>query len=150
MMMISTLRSRVVLLIAFVMLGGVLVTAASDPPDKTGPAPLAINIPLAREQLKLIDQVVSDMELLYRQGELGLTAPEFNLWSRRRVDALRASGASKAELVAALGQHLDRMKRYEAAVNAEYRNAKVDRKAMFAAQYERLEAEMLLNQEKAR
>ena len=115
------------------------------------PAPLEVNVPLAREQLKLIDQIIADMDRLYRNGELSAADPDFILWSRRRVDALRASGASKAELIAALDQHLMRTKNREAGVKIQHtKDATASRIDVLAAGYERLEAEMWLNQEKAR
>jgi hypothetical protein len=146
----STLRRHVSLLIALVVLSGALAPAAPEPPGTALPAPLEINIPLAKEQLKVIDQIVADLDHLYRGGERSATDPEIILWSRRRVDALRASGASKAELIVALEEHLVRTKKREARVKTQHSTAHASRMDVLAAGYERLEAEMWLNQEKAR
>ena len=147
----STLPRAASLLIALVVLSGALAPAAPEPPGKALPAALGINVPLAREQLKVIDQIVADLNQLYRGGERSATDPEIILWSRRRVDALRASGASKAELIAALEQHLVRTKEREARVKTQHtQGAGATRTDALAAGYERLEAEMRLNQEKAR
>jgi hypothetical protein len=123
---------------------------APAPPAKAPPEPLAANIALAREQLKLIDQIRADLDRLFRNGEAGLTDPRFKLWERRRVEALRATGAPKDVVVAELEQYIDLMKRQEAASKTEYERAVISRDVFLAAQYERLEAEMLLNQERAR
>jgi hypothetical protein len=147
----STLPRHASLWIALVVWGGVLAAAAPEPPGKALPAPLGINAPLAKEQLKVIDQIIADLDRLLRGGEIGATDPGFILWSRRRVDALRASGASKAELNAALDQHLVRTKNREAWVKIQYtKDATGSRMDVLAAQYDRLQAEMWLNQEQAR
>jgi hypothetical protein len=138
------------LMIAFLALVGALAPAAQEPPAKTPSAPLAANIPLAREQLTLIDQITADFDRLARGGELNLTDPRFKLWARRRVDALRATGAGKDRMVGELERYVDVMKKQESYWKGRFQRDEATRSDVLAAQYERLEAEMLLNQEKAR
>src|SRR5438067_2057845 len=101
--------------IAFLALAGALAFAAPEPPAKSPPEPLAVNIPLAQEQLKLIDQIVADLDRLWRGGELSLVRAGFDVWAQRRVEALRASGARKAEVVQACEEYVNQMKRVERA-----------------------------------
>jgi hypothetical protein len=126
-----------------------LVIAAVALCGGLAPAPPA-NIPLAKEQLKLIDQVMADLDRMYKNGETSLTDPAFKLWARRRLDALRASGATKDAMVAELARYVDFMKKQESAWRVLYERDQATRADIASAQYERLEAEMLLNQEKAR
>ena len=146
----SKYQRRVGLLIAAVALVGALAPAAPEPPANSAPEPLAVNKPLAAEQLKLIGLIVADMDRLVKGGQMTLGDPAINLWARRRVDALRATGASKAEMVAASEKYLDRMKIYENSRKGQYERDLATRADLLAAQYERLEAEMWLNQEKAK
>jgi len=146
----SMLPRHASLLIALVLSSGALAPAAPEPPGEPVPAALGINVPLAKEELKVIDQILADLDKLYRGGEIDGTQPGFILWSRRRVDALRASGASKDEIIVALGQHLDRTRKNEVIVKNQHEAAAASHIDMLAAQYERLQAEMWLNQEKTR
>jgi hypothetical protein len=132
-------------------LGGALVSAALEALGQGVPASIEINVPLAKEQLKIIDQILADLDKLFRGGERSATDREVILWSRRRVDSLRASGASRAQLIAALEQYLVRTRSRENSVRLlNTQDAGISRMDALAAEYDRLEAEMLLNQEKAR
>jgi hypothetical protein len=114
------------------------------------PETLAANIPLAREQLKVIDQIRADLDRRFENGELSATDAAFKLWARRRVEALRATGADKKAIVAALERYVDLLRKQESAWKVLWEKDQGTRVDFLAAQYERLEAEMLLNQEKAR
>jgi hypothetical protein len=146
----SSLERRASLVIAAAALCGALAPAPPEAAAKTLPGPLAANIPLAREQLKLIDQITSDLDRLYKNGELSLTAPSWRLWAWRRVEALRATGAAKDAMVAELERYFDFMTKQEAGWKSLHDRDQATRADVLAAQYERLEAQMLLNQEKAR
>jgi hypothetical protein len=146
----SRVERRASRVIAFVALGAALAPAPPESPAKSPPGPLEANIPLAREQLKLIDQITADMTRLYNNGEMSLTDPKWKLWARRRVEALRATGAAKDAMVAELERYIDFMKKQEAGWKTQYNRDQATRSDVLAAQYERLEAEMWLNQEKAR
>ncbi len=144
-------KKSVGLVLCITALAGALAPAPPESPTQGLPEPLAINIPLAREQLKLIDQIIAGMEAcVAKVGELSIANPQLNLWARRRVDALRATGAGKAEMVAALEGYVIRMKSFEGYQKALYKKETATHADILAAQCDRLEAEMLLNQEKAR
>jgi hypothetical protein len=148
----SKLQRRVSLLIIIVVaLAGAMAFVASGAPtpDQAQAKPLAVNKPLAEEQLKLIDQALAENDRLYRGGELSITSPAFTLWTRRRVDALRAAGAGKAEIVGALEQYVDRMKKCEGVMKELHQKDQATQADITDARYQRLEAEIWLNQAKA-
>src|SRR5947209_2253634 len=101
----SSIHHRVGLLIATIALAGALAPAAPQPVDP--------NKALAQEQLKLAQQALKDLDLLYKNGEVTLYDPRFTLWMRRRVEAILASGADKAEIVAALEGNVKRLRELE-------------------------------------
>jgi hypothetical protein len=148
----SKLQRRGGLLITVVALAGAMALAASEPPtpDQAQAKPLAVNKPLAEEQLKLIDQGLAELDHLYRGGEVSITSPAFTLWTRRRVDALRAAGAGKAEIVGALEKYVARMKSCEGWMKDLHQKDQATLADITDARYQRLEAEIWLNQEKAR
>jgi hypothetical protein len=133
---------RLGLAVVVVALVGALAPAA--------PEPLAVNKPLAEEQLKLIDQGLADLDRMLKGGEVGLTDPRFDRWERRRVDALRAAGAGKPAIIAALERYAKRMKDVEGYRKSLFEKDQGTRVETIEARYERLEAEIWLNQEKAR
>jgi hypothetical protein len=130
------------LVIALLALAGALAPAASES--------LAVNKPLAQEQLKLIDQALADLDRLHKGGEVSIDNPGFDLWERRRVESLRASGAAKAEMVAGLERYLNRMRNKERWAEELFKKDQRSRTDVLDAKYQRLEAEIWLNQEKAR
>jgi hypothetical protein len=128
---------------------------------KTAPAPtagaggaavpdLSANRALAREQLALIDNAVADLQRLARLGEIRFGDPAFSLWGRRRLEALRTAGAGKAEIVAALEKYVDGMKTEEAMAQTMYKDGQLTRVDLYDIQFRRREAEVWLNDEKAR
>jgi hypothetical protein len=138
-------------IVSFALVGSMAPAApGSSASGKDAPVPLAVNKPLAEEQLKLIDQAITDLDRLFKNGEVGIIDPEFNVWTRRRVEALRAAGSEKATIVAALERYVQRLKDTEKYTNALYQKAQTSRLNAIESQYQRLEAEMWLNQEKAR
>jgi hypothetical protein len=138
----SKLHRRGGLLIAAVALAGALAPAA--------PGPMAENKPLAEEQLKLIDQGLAVLDRMYKGGEVSLDGPGISRWERRRIDALRAAGAGKKEVIAALERYLKRMKDVEGYKQTLLERDQCSRVDLLDARYERLEAEIWLNQENAR
>jgi hypothetical protein len=123
-------------------LAGSLAPAA---PEKNDP-----NVALAREQLKVIERAFEDMDRLTSGGHLNLTNPKYTFWGQRKLDALRAAKVSKNEMIAALTEYLERMKKHETNVNRAHQAGNADLLDVRDAQYLRLEAEIWLNQEKAR
>jgi hypothetical protein len=146
----SRFERRASLVIAAVALCGALAPAPPESPAKAPSEPLAANIPLAKEQLRLIDQITADLDRSYKSGEVGLTSPGFKLWARRKIDALRSTGAGKEAIVAELEHYVAFMRKQESAWKTLYKQNEATRIDAAAAQYDRLEAEMWLNQEKAR
>lgn len=130
------------LAIALFALAGSLAPSASEP--------LTVNKPLAQEQLKLIDQALADLDRLIKGGEVSVTNSSFDLWERRRVETLRASGAGKAEMVAGLERYLNRLRNQERWTEELWKKDQATHTDFLDARYRRLEAEIWLNQEKAR
>jgi hypothetical protein len=125
----------------------IVLAGAVAPAEK----PLAdANRALAKEQLKLARRALGDLDQLFKGGEVSIDDPRFIVWQRRQVEALRASGAPKAEIVAALEVYLKRMKDLEQVARRRLEQAVVDRVSVHEAAYRVLEAEMWLSQEKAR
>lgn len=138
---------RLVLGIATLALAGSFAPAAQEP---RGAAASAQNQALAKEQLKLIDKVFDDLQTLFRGGEISVSDARFAVWGRRRVEALLASGAKPAERIAALEKYVDLMKKNEDYAKRAHERAQATRVDVADAQYRRLEAEMWLNEEKAK
>ena len=83
-------------------------------------------------------------------ARIGLADPSFSLWGRRRLETLRKTGAGKAEIVAALEKYLNSLKEDEAIAKAQYQSARATRVDVYDVQFRRMEAEIWLNEEKAR
>jgi hypothetical protein len=122
----------------------------APPPKGEAPPGVPPNRALAREQLDLIDRALSDLNRLAKGGELSLSNPSFALWRRRKLDALRESGAGKAEIVAELEKYAAFMKDQERYASQAYRTDTMSRPDLTDVQYRRIEAEIWLNQERSR
>ncbi len=130
-------------------------------PAKTAPPPapsakaaagldVSVNQALAQKQVALIDQVLSIIRKLAQNGRIDLNNPSIDLWEHRRLEALRRAGAGKAEMIEALEKYLDRAKQDEAIAEALRAQARATIIPALDAQFRRLEAEIWLNEEKAR
>ncbi len=108
------------------------------------------NRALARQQLALIDQAFSVVDHLARNGRLSIADPSLSLWGSRRLEALRKAGAGKAEIVAALEKYINDLKQHEAIAEARVASARGTQVEVYDVQFRRLEAEIWLNEEKAR
>jgi outer membrane protein TolC len=128
--------------LAIVALAGALAPAAPQPPDP--------NKALAKEQVKLARQALQDLDLMHKSGEVALWDPKFALWERRQVEAIRAAGATHAEFVEALEAYVKRLKQLERLMELGLQKDQLSRLDLDDAKYRVLEAEMWLNQEKAR
>lgn len=111
---------------------------------------LTVNQALAREQLALIDQALEVLRRLIKDGRISLSDPRFSLWERRRLETLRKAGAGKAEIVAALEKYVKTMKEDEALAKAMHESARGNMVDVYDARFRRMEAEIWLNEEKAR
>jgi hypothetical protein len=111
---------------------------------------LAANRALAREQLALIDQALAMLDRLYQSAKIRFSDPHFSLWARRKIETLRKAGAGKAEIVAALESYINRLKQEEAVTENEHQFARATQVDVHDVRFRRLEAEIWLNEEKAR
>ncbi len=129
--------------------------AKNAPPPKAGaggaavPA-IAANRALASEQLAVIDQALAMLDRLYETSTIRLTDPRFSLWARRKVETLRKAGAGKAVIVAALESYINRLKQQEAVIENDHRSARATQFDVEDVRFLRLEAQIWLNEEKAR
>jgi hypothetical protein len=127
---------------------------------KTAPVPTAVagtagpeieaNRALARKQLALIDGALADLHQLTQDARVELDDPRFSLWGRRRLETLRKTGAGKAELVAAIEKYIDGLKVEEALAVQKLQAARGTRVGVYDVHFRRMEAEIWLNEEKAR
>jgi RNA polymerase sigma-70 factor (ECF subfamily) len=149
---------------------GVAVHGRQDPnpegapkPAKTATAPTptlgsklpgasvaAANQALYKEQLAIVDRRLDNAWKLIQAHRLSFSDSTLYLWEHRRLDILRKSGASKAEIVAALEKYLDHAKQWEAWTEDRKQKAQGTELAVEEARFHRLEAEIWLNEEKAR
>jgi hypothetical protein len=130
------------LLLGICALAAVLAPAASQAPDRKKS--------LAREQLALARQALQSLDQMYRSGDVPLEEASIAVWERRQVEAVRDAGTSRAEFIAALERYVTRMRNRQQIVEERHRAAGAAFVGVLDAKYRVLEAEMWLNQEKAR
>jgi hypothetical protein len=118
--------------------------AAPAVPDR------AANRALARQQLALIDEAESLLHSLAQNARVEIDTGTFGLWGRRRLEALRNAGAEKAEIVAALEKYINNVKELEAIAKAQKEAARATSLGVYEMRFLRIEAEIWLNEEKAR
>jgi hypothetical protein len=119
-------------------------TAAAAPPD------LAANRALAREQVVLAEQALDALYRLARNARVELNSPHFDLWEHRRIDAFRKTGAGKAEIVAALEKSIEMLRAEEVLAQSRKAAARGTQVEIYDIQYRIKEAQIWLNEEKAR
>ncbi len=124
--------------------------ARTAAPPKAGLSDIEANKALARQQLALIDRAEANLYELVRVGGVGMSDPAFSLWRHRRLEALRKAGAGKAESVAALEKYLRQSKEDEARAETMRARYEITQHEVLDVRYRRLEAEIWLNEEKAR
>ena len=98
----------------------------------------------------MIDQALAMLDRLYETSTIRLTDPRFSLWARRKVETLRKTGAGKAVIVAALESYINRLKQQEAVIENDHRSARATQFDVEDVRFLRLEAQIWLNEEKAR
>ncbi len=111
---------------------------------------MAANRAMAREQLALIDKAWAMVHRLARNGGLSLADPSLSLWGGRKLETLRKTGAGKAEIVTALEEYINILKEDEAIAEAKLKSARYTQFEIYDVQFRRMEAEIFLNEEKAR
>ena len=111
---------------------------------------MAANRAIAREQLALIDKALATLHQWYENAQISFSDPSFSLWGRRRLETLRKAGAGKAEIVAALEKDINSLKEEEAMTKGRFQVGQVTQVEVYDVQFRRMEAEIWLNEEKAR
>ncbi len=111
---------------------------------------LAANRALARQQVALVDQAWATLNQMGRNARISIADPSFSVWGRREVETLRKAGAGKAEMVAALEKYISTLKEHEAIANVRREAARGTLVEVYDVQFRQLEAEIWLNEEKAR
>lgn len=127
--------------------------AAAPPPStaEAGVGPVTeANRALAREQLALIDETWDMLHRMVRSKRLNIADAHFELWGRRKLEMLRKAGAGKAEIVASLEKYVDTLKEDEILAKDLFENARSTKTALNDVKFRRIEAQMWLNEEKAR
>jgi hypothetical protein len=132
---------RVGVLLGICALAAVLAPAASQAPDRKKS--------LAQEQLTLARQALQSLDQMYKNKE-PFDEARIAVWERRQVEAVRDAGTSRAEFIAALEGYVKRMRDRQGIVEERQRAARAYFVDVLDAKYRVLEAEMWLNQEKAR
>jgi hypothetical protein len=110
----------------------------------------AANRALARKQLALIDDALATLHRLAQNGRVSISDPRFSLWGHRRLETLRKAGAGKAEIVAVLEKYVNSLKEEEAIAEGMRQSARGTLIDVWDVQFRRMEAEIWLNEEKAR
>ena len=131
----------------------VKATAQAIPPTVgSGAAALrevAADRALARKQLALIDEAWAFLKELYTNARVGVDEGTIGPWGRRRLETLRRAGAGKAEIVAALEKYISDLEWFR-----EIAHTRLHHFHPTFGEYEikflRMEAEIWLNEEKAR
>jgi hypothetical protein len=108
----------------------------------------AANRALAMAQLALIEKAWAMVDQLARSGRLGIN--DLSLWGHRRLETLRKTGAGKAEIVSALEKYINTLKEHEVIAKDLVQGARATQVAVYDVQFLRMEAEIWLNEEKAR
>jgi hypothetical protein len=146
--------AALILAIAGVAVQGRQQTKESQEQTKAAPPPAAAvtaaNKALARKQLALIDEAEATLRQLVRDARMNIADASFSLWGRRRLETLHRAGAGKAEIVAALEKYIESLKEAEAYAEALHQSARGTLVGVYDVQFRRMEAEIWLNEEKAR
>ena len=124
---------------------------------KTAPHPTAAAVPyiaasqaLAREQLAIIDKALALLHNLAQNGRVGISDASFSVWGRRKLETIRKTGAGKTEIVAALEEYINTLKQEEATAEELAKSGRSTEVGVYDARFRRIEAEIFLNEEKAR
>ena len=133
---------RVGLLLGICAVAAALASAASQAPDPKKS--------LAQEQLGLARQALEVLDQMHKNGQVSPADPRIAVWERRQVEAVRDAGTGRAEFIAALEGYVKRMRDRQRIVEELRQAARVAFVDVLDAKYRVLEAEMWLNQEKAR
>lgn len=144
------MSKQALLLFSLIVLVALSGQAPSEQPKSNQlgqPAPIGLQSPkeLAEARLKLARQAFAVMKL---NQERGIAQGDHALWSLRLMEEERNASGNKAERIAAVQAHVDRVKKWEADTARLFQNGRVDLMLYLDIQWKRLEAESLLAKEK--
>jgi hypothetical protein len=105
---------------------------------------------LARQQIEIIDRALDATRRLILNNRLGLTESSLFEWEHRRIDALRKSGATKAQMIEALEKYASNAEQCAMHAKTLEEQARGTELAVDQARYHFLEAKIWLAEEKAR
>ena len=98
----------------------------------------------------MIDKAWALMNDLAASARIEIATGPFGQWGHRKLETLHRAGAGKAEIVAALEKYIDSLKGLEAVANAKMAASRGTVLGVYEMQFLRMEAEIWLNEEKAR
>ena len=107
-------------------------------------------VTIARAQLALANEALNGLRTLAKTGRTSFSDPSLGIWERRKLEALRRSGASRAEMIAGIEDLIRELKKEEGIAKTMFENARGTKIDYDDIRYRRLEAEAGLNEEKAR
>ncbi|MHC5543906.1 hypothetical protein ACYOEI_37235, partial [Singulisphaera rosea] len=109
------------------------------------------NTALAEARLKLAQKAIEAVRVNIDRGNINPASRDpIVIWSRRRMEARLALSTSKTARLAAIEEHVEEMKRLETILDQLSKVDEVEPLSIMDARYRRLEAEDLLEQEKAK
>jgi hypothetical protein len=123
------------------LLVGLLRAAPEPPPAKAAPE-------LAKARLESARKTFTEVWRVHHEGRFSRTESVY-LWSCRWLAAERDVNPAKADQVAALKAHWDRMKDLDRNTREKYRSRLIPVEEVTAAEFYRLEAELWWTQAKA-
>jgi RNA polymerase sigma factor (sigma-70 family) len=123
---------------------------ATSPPAAAALPVMAANQAIAREQLALVNETLAMLHRFAQNASISVSDPAFSLWGRRKLDTIRKTGAGKAEIIAALEEYINNLKNEEAIAEAKRQSARGTQVQIHDVRFRRMEAEIFLNEEKAR
>jgi outer membrane protein TolC len=100
---------------------------------------------IAKEKIAVAKQALEIVKTLEKQGRI--ESGEVAIWSKRLVEATRKSGATKAEIVQAIKDHLARMDLLVEIMKQRQQSARGTALGVLNAQYDVLEAKAWLADE---
>lgn len=103
---------------------------------------------LAKERLAVIREIHRLQMEAFRTGTAGFSIEHTYVWSRRWVEAARDASDKKADQVAALQAHLERMQQLEESAERLVKSGAAVKTDALAAKFYRLEAQHWLSQAK--
>jgi hypothetical protein len=98
----------------------------------------------------MIEKALAIMHTLAQSGRFEFSDASFSVWRRRKLETIRETGTGMAEIVAALEQYINTLKQEEAMAETMLRSARGTQVGVYDTRFRRMEAEMFLNDEKAR